>query len=661
MGDKKIWTIYVEPKYKKHKKRTFTIEEYKSIFKLTIKLDKLTILVGENASGKSNILDYMNMYSSGIIDFLDCFSQMSNKFYGHAVGIAISGYKSSNDEIQVKVLGFENIYIKINEIDSTFLLGIMGHKTKNLPIEQTLKIGKFLNEGDNARVKTEKHFKEIFINQFTRTEQKGINSLGNLIPFFTIPLDMTNMIKMDVEENISQHLIRLLKIGYNLEKTQNDIHDVLSFLPKIKSNINKIIHNEIGLKKRDEETKIDKEISVYLTLNTNTSKDGLISTDGFQVLVRDEAENKVFPPHMKSAGVNNIITIIIVVEFLKYLLEKYPEKNFNKLNYLITIDEPELYLHPKIQKNLINYIYQTSKDVDEIHFLLATHSPYIVHPNVIESTYLLEYEVNKGTVANKLIDIVEKNKDRYSILSPIEDALGLTFNEFLHPIIFVEGEEELDLFRNISKIYRHTSSIHSLSGKNKFAPIAILMKKFQKVNPKSFVFLDADFSFKDDFKSVDDGTKVLESLSNHLFFIGKKIYDYEKYKILERKEECLEDFIIHTVLDDKKYVLLQDIVIEVWDRYFTIEINLPIKIKNFQQVSKKIRGILNTNNKSGTSFLNDNVVKDNTFKNRNIKDICYYVETEIKEKIKKYLLDSNDEYAKFEEEILKIITKSIGE
>lgn len=657
MSDKKIWTIYVEPKYKKGKKRTFIIEEYKSITKLTIKLNKLTILVGENASGKSNILTYMTYNSNNTFDLNDSIKKMGKKFYNHAAGAAIDGYKSGYDEIYVKIFGFKNIYIRLNEEKKIFSYQAGSYKTKDLPIEKTLGIGGFLEEGETDYKKTIQFFTESFPHALKNIKQKGINSFDDLIPFRVISLDVANMQKMDVENNISTHLMNLLTIGYNLEEKQNDIYEVLSFLPEIKTNINKVIYEDIGLKKLDEQTNKDKEISVYLTLKTETNKSGIIQANGFQILVRDEAENKVFPPNMKSSGVNNIITIIIVVEFLKYLIEKYPEKNFNKLNYLITIDEPELYLHPKIQRNLINYIYKVSKNIDEIHFLLATHSPYIVHPNVIESTYLLEYEVNKGTVANKLIDIVEKNEDKYSILSPIEDALGLTFNEFLHPVIFVEGEEELDLFRNISKIYRHTSSIHSLNGKNKFSPIAILMKRFKKVNDKSFVFLDADFSFKDDFKSVEDGTKVLESLSKHIFFIGKEIYDYETYKTLKTKDECLEDFIIQNILDDKEYILLQDIVIEVWDKYFELPIDLTKKIKNFLQISSKIRGILNTNKKNGTSFINDKILKDDKFIDKHTKDIYHYVEVEIKEKIKNHLLNNEDAYEKFEKEIIKIITK----
>jgi predicted ATP-dependent endonuclease of OLD family len=657
MEEKKIWTIYVQPKYKKTTKRLFEIEDFQSIKKTNIKLDKLTILVGENASGKSSILEYFNQYSYSFFDLNNAIDKMVDKFYVHA-NSALLGYRSMHDEIHVKTFGINNLEITLNEGNESFSYKVPKKNIKELPIERTLKIGKFKDEEneDKESLIVKKFFRKQFAEQFSSSEEPNINSFSDLIALYKIPLDMSNMNKKNVENNISLHITRLLKIGFNLEKNQNDIYDVLSFLPHVVNNINKTIYETINLKKIDTATSIDKKISVYLTLRTTVSKSGTIKSDGFQVLIRDEAENTVFPPHLKSSGINNIITIVIILEFLKYLIEVYSDRNYKSLNYLFTIDEPELYLHPKIQKNLIKYIYETSQNIEEIHFLLATHSPYIVHPNAIESTYLLEYDFTKGTVANKLINIVKNQEDKYSILTPIEGALGLSFNEFLHPIIFVEGEEELELFRNISKIYRHTNTIHSLKGKNKFAPIAILLKKFKSSNKNFSVFLDADFDFRDDFKSVEDGQKVLEVLSQHLFFIGKEIYTFAKYRELEKKDECLEDFIIYTILNDEEYEFLIEIVKELWNEYFDLTISWDFKVKNFTSMISKIRGILSGKTKSGTSQIKDEILKKDNFKDRDKKEIFHYVETEIKDKIKNKLLATDDKYMKFEEEILKIIS-----
>jgi hypothetical protein len=487
-------------------------------------------------------------------------------------------------------------------------------------------------------------------------EEYNIKSIEDTLPFFTTFFDVSNMQRKDVESVISKKLMRFLEIGFDIDKVQMTFMKSYHFT-RNQNNINKVLFEKIELKKHDTKNALDKAISVYLNLKTTTNENGIINVESFQILVRDEAENKVFPPHLKSSGVNNIVSLVIVLEFLKYLIDKFPERNYKNLNFLFAIDEPELYLHPKIQKNLINYIYQSSLDHESIFFLLASHSPYIVHQNVIESTYVLEYEVNEGTTATKLIDLVQNKQDKFNILGPIEDSLGLSFNEFLHPIVFVEGKEEFDLFKNISKIYKYTNSIHSLNGKGKFTPIALLLKKFKKENPNFSVFLDADFSFNDDFKAVENAAKLLIELSENLFFIGKKIYTYEEYVSLTKKNECLEDFIIHNILNDKKYTFLSENTHQIWNKYFTLTLTIPSTIHNFSQVINIMRSTLKTKKKNETQYLEETILKDKKFIDKNLKDIFVFIETELKECIKNHLLESVD-FNKFEQEILKFISKS---
>ena len=160
--------------------------------------------------------------------------------------------------------------------------------------------------------------------------------------------------------------------------------------------------------------------------------------------------------------------------------------------------------------------------------------------------------------------------------------------------------------------------------------------------------MDADFNFRDDFKSVEDGQKVLEVLSENLFFIGRKIYSFEEHQRLRKKDECLEDFIIYNIFEDKEYTLLTDIVTELWDEYFNLSMSWNAKGKNFAFIISKIRRVLRDNR--------DDILKKDNLKNQNIKIILRMIETKIKEKIKNMLLGDDIKYMKFEEEILKIIS-----
>lgn len=651
--EKNVWTKYIKPKYKKTKKRKFSIKNYRSIKQLNIKLDNLTILVGENASGKSNVLKYINAYCMNFFDLKDLLKSLSYQFSSQANAI-ISKYRSKHEEMLFLPLGINNIDLlatleedkEIYKYQTPFMI------TKELPIESSFKIGKYIEEGEDPYKIVENKIQRDIFRSF-KYDKMCINNIDDTLPFFSINLDITNLNEKNVEKLISDRLLNFIDIGFNIYEEQNDIYSLLSFIPNIKSNINYVLSNIIKLRKKDKENNLDKEISIYLALKYDLNVNE-INTDGFQILIRDEAENKIFPPHMKSSGINNIITIVSTVEFLKYLIKNYPDKNYDKLNYLFNIDEPELYLHPRIQKNLISYLYEASNEIKEIHILLATHSPYMMHPNTVNSTYLVEYDVTYGTTAKKLIDIVDNNEEKYSVLSPIEDSLGLTFNEFLHPIIFVEGEEELDVFRRISNIYTHTKTIHNLKGKSKLPSIALLMEKFKTRNEKFKIFIDADFSFKEDFKYIDNARVVLNNLSDHVYFIGKEIYTFNNYGNLESKDECLEDFIIFNIFDDAEYTILTEIADEIQNKYFNISLNLT-SVNSFLQVIEKIRGIIRSNKKTGTQFIKDEIISDNNMKNRKIEYVERIIETEIKENIKEKLLSNSDKFKKFEEKILEVL------
>jgi len=653
MEEKKIWNIYVKPKYKKSKKKAFNIKDYKSINSLNIELNKMTILVGENASGKSNILKYFNENSISFFDLDDVIKEMVKKFHSHSIG-TIDGFRSSNDEIVIKPLGINKLRLSLtlDENKEIFKYTTPYANTKELPLEKTLKIGKYLEENKTSYNTTLKYFQNNLPSKYNYRNNKRIDEIS----FFIISMNMSNLPHSNVETLISEKLLNLLEIGFDIKNEQDNIFEVLSMIPAVNNNINTILYENIELKKYDKINNKDKKISVYLNLDVETKSNGKTSANGFKILIRDEAENTVFPTQLKSSGINNIITIITISEFLRYLIINYPKKDYHKLNFLFLLDEPELYLHPKIQKNLITYLYELSNQVDGIYLLIATHSSYIIHKNTIDSTYVINYEVNEGTTAVKLIDMIDSEAKNYNIFAPIEDSLGLSFNEFLHPIIFVEGKEELDIFKRIKEVYKYTNSIHSLNGKNKFASIAILLEKFKKKNNNFFVFLDADFNFNIDFKFVEKGKELLTKLSHNIFFIGKEIYTFDEYE-KTKKDECLEDFIIFNIFDDTEYKILCIIINEVWEKYFNFDISHIFNdIKNFTSVIQCIRSILKENKEITTQYIDEKIIISDEIKYVRFKDVTTFVESKIKENIKEYLI-ANDKYSKFETKIIEIISK----
>lgn len=70
----------------------------------------------------------------------------------------------------------------------------------------------------------------------------------------------------------------------------------------------------------------------------------------------------------------------------------------DKGDFVITFDEPENHLHPAMQRELLGNL---ERAFPRAHFIIATHSPFIVTSNPHASIYCLKY-VNAKVIAEKL-------------------------------------------------------------------------------------------------------------------------------------------------------------------------------------------------------------------------------------------------------------------
>lgn len=121
---------------------------------------------------------------------------------------------------------------------------------------------------------------------------------------------------------------------------------------------------------------------------------------------------------------------------------------------LIFIDEPELSLHPSLQKKLLNLILEYATDRQ---IIISTHSPYFISWDSLENKGRIARTVkeNNGT---KIYELQQKNAD--GILSLLNDlnnphTLGLDAKEvfFLDDnVILVEGQEDVIFLNKILEL-----------------------------------------------------------------------------------------------------------------------------------------------------------------------------------------------------------------
>ena len=125
----------------------------------------------------------------------------------------------------------------------------------------------------------------------------------------------------------------------------------------------------------------------------------------------------------------------------------------SKDNNLIIIDEPEVSLHPDLQRKLYELLVEYSK---KRQIILCTHSQYFIDWNVILNNSEL-IRVKKQGDESKIYQLTQDTKDKIRNLmlnSFNPHLLGISANEifFLNDnVILTEGQDDVICYKNIFK------------------------------------------------------------------------------------------------------------------------------------------------------------------------------------------------------------------
>ncbi len=212
----------------------------------------------------------------------------------------------------------------------------------------------------------------------------------------------------------------------------------------------------------------------------------------FDKLIRDLIkyeyieDNANVPEDQFGLGYTNLIMIIAAI--IDYI-EKYPDSSFNSKINLISIEEPETYMHPQMQELFIKNINEAikfllsskNKDVNS-QIIITTHSSHILNSKIHSANtfnnicYLCENQFNAIAVNlnNKRI-VPKENEDEGSggfrfLKKHIKYKVSELF--FSDAAIFVEGFAE-DLImpyyiEKREKLNRRYISIFNINGAHGF-------------------------------------------------------------------------------------------------------------------------------------------------------------------------------------------------
>lgn len=156
---------------------------------------------------------------------------------------------------------------------------------------------------------------------------------------------------------------------------------------------------------------------------------------------------------------------------------------FDLQNGLMVIDEPELHLHPQLQKQFVALIDEISQKLN-IQFIIATHSPIMVNEQNINNVYRFYRKNNFTHIVSPQQYYLEQESNLVQMLKFTNSSKMF----FVDTIIMCEGETD-EYFFNFYLSYLMEKSddwkarirnyeIMNVNGKGSYKMWRKFLKKF---------------------------------------------------------------------------------------------------------------------------------------------------------------------------------------
>lgn len=163
-----------------------------------------------------------------------------------------------------------------------------------------------------------------------------------------------------------------------------------------------------------------------------------------------EVDTMVYNRERKTIGEMNTLSEGIRSIYALSLLEAYIEED-NKIPCIIMIEDPEIYLHPQLQKEASEVLYRLSK---KNQVIFSTHSPNMIFNFSSKQIRQVVLDENYYTAVKEETDVDE-----------ILDDLGYTANDLMNVnfVFIVEGKQDKERLPLL--LQKYYSEIYDENGK----------------------------------------------------------------------------------------------------------------------------------------------------------------------------------------------------
>lgn len=379
------------------------IKNFKSYVDQEISFERMSVIVGPNASGKSNIIDAFrfikNIIEYGLVDAISLAGgteYLLNGTIGRNEPLYFSfetDMEKEMDEDEKSVLTGFNYEFKLS----------MNRRGNGYTITEDRLI---VCREIKYDIDEKPHFGNVVIEYnkpcYGKIKEKIIQAPENLADY--------------IKENYSLKFV-IDYLNKNNEKKELLLSQILFFilprfsyikLIKIYDFDSKLLKKSSEIAKVSELTENGSNIALVLKniLNNNKGKKRLINlvsdllpfierlevkTNNDKSLVysiEEKYSNKLFRSHYMSDGTVNIIAIIVALYF---------ETHFG----VLILEEPERNVHPKLMSKIVEMAQETSK---KRQVIITTHTPEMVKCSDIKSLYFVQRDSGGNSRISKPCD-----------------------------------------------------------------------------------------------------------------------------------------------------------------------------------------------------------------------------------------------------------------
>ena len=124
--------------------------------------------------------------------------------------------------------------------------------------------------------------------------------------------------------------------------------------------------------------------------------------------------------------------------------EDVEESPITKNSYLLLFEEPELYLHPRAQRQLMNALMSFSQDHQ---VLVTTHSPGFFQPGTRGFTRL--HKTAQGVSAQPVDLVALSLRDEYQVVKHENNEAAF----FAQKVVLVEGDSDTFVYPHLAKLF----------------------------------------------------------------------------------------------------------------------------------------------------------------------------------------------------------------